>query len=224
MELRAAGISRRFFRETKGSNYFYALKKLDFVLKEGALTVIMGRSGSGKSTLLSILGGILTPSEGKVFLDGKDFYSLSDQEASALRNKHIGIVPQTSAFLSSLSAYENVLMPGKLYGLTINEERVKGLLERLGVLSLSKAYPKELSGGELRRFAIARALLTCPEILLADEPTGDLDDENTSVVLNLFKEYAGEGKSVLLVTHEKEAAAYADALYEMKEGALSVGG
>lgn len=220
MELRAVGASRRFFRGSGSANYFYAVEKTDFVLPAGRLTEITGRSGSGKSTLLNMLAGLLAPTEGKIYLDGTDLYSLDDGALSALRNRSIGVIPQWQTGLHSLTVLENVLLPCTMYGDAADEKRALELLERVGIANLRDACPNELSGGEMRRLAIARALMRDPSVLLADEPTGDLDDENTAAVLTLLRQCADAGTAVLLVTHEREAAAFADTIYTMQEGRL----
>lgn len=220
MELRAEGAGRRFFRGSGSANYFYVVEKTNFVLPSGELTEITGRSGSGKSTLLNMLAGLLAPTEGKILLDGVDLYSLDDRALSALRNRAIGVVPQGQTGLHSLTVLENVLLPCTMYGDAPDENRALALLERVGIAKLRDACPRELSGGEMRRLSIARALMRNPSVLLADEPTGDLDDENTACVLTLLRECADAGSAVLLVTHEREAAAFADTIYTMQEGRL----
>ncbi len=223
MVLRAEGVSRRFLRQSGQSNFFYALKPTDLTLPPASLTEITGRSGSGKSTLLNILAGLLTPTEGRVLLDDTDLYALEDGPRSRLRNRAVGVIPQGQTGLHSLTVLENVLLPCLLYGErdAATEERGRALLEQVGIAHLAEARPGELSGGELRRLSIARALIREPGVLLADEPTGDLDDENTKTVLQLLRRAADGGMAVLLVTHEKEAAAYADRLYRMNDGVLT---
>lgn len=220
MELKAEGVSRRFYRSSGSANYFYAVQETDFVLPASSLTEITGRSGSGKSTFLNILAGLLEPTEGKVYWGDVDVYGLEDAPRSELRNRSIGIIPQGQTALHSLSVLENVKLPYLLYGETLADERALDMLRRVGIEALRDAYPGELSGGEMRRLAIARALIRQPAILLADEPTGDLDDENTKAVLSLLREAAEAGTAVLLVSHEKEAAAYADRVYRMENGVL----
>ena len=221
MELRAEGISRRYFRKSKNTNIFLAVKETDFVLPAGQLTEITGRSGSGKTTLLNMLAGLLEPTTGRVLLDGTDLYAMPDPERSRLRNRAFGIIPQGQTGLRSLTALENVLLPSLMYGAkTCTEEDAVRLLQRVGIGELRDTYPNEMSGGELRRLAIARALSMEPGVILADEPTGDLDDENTCAVLRLLRELAEEGRAVLLVTHEAEAAGYADRVLTMQDGML----
>lgn len=222
MRIRAEKISRQYFRQTKTKNVFWAVQEMDLTLQAGELVEIIGRSGSGKSTLLHMLAGLLTPTTGNVFWGDMDIYMLSDAERSYLRNRHIGVIPQGQTGLQSLTVLENVLLPCKMYGEVCEESRGPELLEQMGILDLKNAYPNELSGGELRRLAIARALIGRPDIILADEPTGDLDDENTHGVLRLLRQAAEEGAAVLLVTHERDAADYADKIYTMQNGVLTL--
>ena len=222
MILRAENISRKFPRKTGGANFFYAVNPLSLELEAGTLTVLVGRSGSGKTTLLNMLAGLISPSEGKVFLEDQDLYALPDRDLSVLRNARIGVVPQGHTGLDSLTVLENVKLPYALYHKDRGADAYAAeLLEKLDIAHLAETYPSELSGGELRRLAIARALIMRPEILLADEPTGDLDDENTETVLKLFREIADAGTAVLMVTHESDAAKYADRICRMNAGNLT---
>ena len=249
MILRAENISKRYFRKTGEANYFYAVKQVSLTLEPGTVTVLEGRSGSGKTTLLHMLAGLLSPSEGKVFADETDLYSLKDQELSVLRNRKTGVVPQARSAIQTLSVRENILLPCSLYGQE-NPDRRKNAskdpggvdqtkrcpeqagiprspqeacvywMEELGISALADSRPAELSGGELRRMAIARALTADPEVLLADEPTGDLDDENTIRVLETFQKAARSGKAVLLVSHDSQTLSYADRSFRMDQGEL----
>jgi len=181
----------------------------------------MGRSGSGKTTLLHMLAGLLTPTSGRVLLGETDLYRLDDRALSRLRNANIGVVPQGRSAIDSLTVLENVLLPGRMYGGTVDEAAARRWLAVLGIESLAGAWPAELSGGELRRMAIARAMAQGPKVLLADEPTGDLDDENTARVLSVLSEAArARDCAVLIVSHDSEAAGYADRLLRMDGGAL----
>lgn len=221
MELRAENISQDFLRDSAREGYIVAVAEMDLCLSSGTVTAVMGRSGSGKSTLLHILGGLLPPVTGKVFVGTTDLYALSEDARAELRSSSLGIVPQQLMSLRALTVRENVLLSALLYG---REQGVSAhadaLMERLGIAPLAHVYPSELSGGELRRMMIARALAGTPQILLLDEPTGDLDAENTQRVLELVRETADAGTAVLLVTHEREAASYADVCYTMAEGRL----
>ena len=220
MVLSAQGVSKRYLRKAEGSNHFFAVQKTDFTLQPGRLVMLTGRSGSGKTTLLHMLSGLLAPTEGKVLLDGQDLYALADQALSRLRNAHIAVIPQGKAAVASLSVLENICLPRLLYGAEDARTEAMALMERLEIGHLADAAPSELSGGELRRMSIARALGQHAEVLLADEPTGDLDDESTHRVLGMLKEKAQSGAAVLLVTHEMEAARYADEVWRMDSGKL----
>ena len=221
MKLTAQSIKKDFPRKSKSSNYFTAVQTLDFEMESGKVVEITGRSGSGKSTLLNILAGMLTPTSGKVLLDDIDLYALDEKALARLRNEKIGLIPQGHTALLSLTVLENVLLPSILYSReTPPEERARKLLTDVGLGALMDARPNELSGGELRRMAIARAMLMQPDILLADEPTAGLDSENTIGALSLLRSAADNGASVLLVTHESEAAEFADEVYVMDNGKL----
>ena len=221
MRLTAQSIKKDFPRKSKSSNYFTAVQTLDFEMESGKVVEITGRSGSGKSTLLNMLAGMLTPTSGKVLLDDIDLYALDEKALARLRNEKIGLIPQGHTALLSLTVLENVLLPSILYSReTPPEERARKLLTDVGLGALMDARPNELSGGELRRMAIARAMLMQPDILLADEPTAGLDSENIIGALSLLRSAADNGASVLLVTHESEAAEFADEVYVMDNGKL----
>ena len=220
MIIKAENISKRYFRKTGSANYFYAVSPLNLEITGGEVTLLMGRSGSGKTTLLNMLAGLLAPTEGSVWVDETNLYSLDDQTLSRLRNEKIGVVPQGRSAIDTLTVLENILLPAKLYGKPFPTESARQWMNDLGIAHLADARPAELSGGELRRMAIARAMIHGSEILLADEPTGDLDDENTALVLSAFRTAAHAGKAVLLVTHEKEALDYADRVYQMEGGRI----
>ena len=221
MELRAEKISQDFLRYSAKDGYFIAVQETDLRLAAGTLTVVTGRSGSGKSTLLHILGGLMKPVTGCVLVDDVDLYAMGEDARTRLRSRCIGIVPQRLMSLAALTVRENILLPALLAGKAEKfAPRADELMEHLGIRKLASVAPSELSGGELRRVTIARALVMQPRILLADEPTGDLDEENTQSVLRLLRETAHAGTAVLLVTHESEARNYADTCYTMTVGKL----
>ena len=221
MVIRADNISRRYFRKTGGANYFYAVRPLTMDMEGGKVVVLTGRSGSGKTTLLNMLSGLLMPSEGKVWYDAEDLYSLDDRALSRLRSEKTGVVPQGRSAVDSLTVLENILLPAGLYGKPLPVDAASRWMERLEIAKLRDAFPAELSGGELRRMAIVRALSQSPEVLFADEPTGDLDDENTNRVLTALHDYAHEQKkAVFMVTHENDALKYADLVYRMEDGQM----
>ena len=219
--LRAENLSMRYFRKTGQANHFYAAKDVSLELRPGEVALLTGRSGSGKTTLLHMLAGLLTPTEGRVWLDETDLYALSDADLSRLRNAKFGVIPQGRSAVDALTVLENVLLPRQLRGEKGDADEAVKWLDALGIADLRDARPAELSGGELRRMAIARALAGNPDVILADEPTGDLDDENTAAVLSLLRKTAvEEGKAVLLVTHDSEALPYGTRIYRMESGTL----
>lgn len=221
MILEATGLSKEFARARGGKRVFTAVHPLDIGLDERQLTVISGHSGSGKSTLLTMLAGILTPTAGHVRVEGTDLYSLRDEERSRLRNARIGLVPQGNTALRALSVLDNVLLPSILYATDeAPAGRARELLDAVGLTDLADAKPTELSGGELRRMAIARALLMEPSIVLADEPTAGLDSANATAVLTLLRDAANAGAAVLVVSHEADARHFADHGYTMEDGRL----
>lgn len=222
MILRAENISKRYFRRTGQANYFEAVKPLSLALEPGTLTLLMGRSGGGKTTLLHMLSGLLTPTEGKVWLGDTDLYALPDAQLSRLRGEQIGVVPQGRSAVDTLTVLENVLLPGQLCGRPAKQETALYWLEALEIGNLADARPAALSGGELRRMAIARVLTQDSQVILADEPTGDLDDASTRLVLSILQKAAHEqGKTVFVVTHENDAREYADRVYRMDGGSLN---
>ena len=222
MIIEATGLTKEFARARGGKRLFTAVHPLDIGLDERSLTAVSGHSGSGKSTLLNMLAGILTPTAGSVRIDGTDLYSLGDEELSRLRNERIGLVPQGHTALRALTVLDNVLLPAVLYNRDeAPAERARELLGRVGLGDLAEAAPTELSGGELRRMAIARALLMDPAIVLADEPTAGLDHANATAVLTLLRDAADRGAAVLVVSHEAEARSFADRRYAMEDGHLS---
>ncbi|MBS4938649.1 MAG: ABC transporter ATP-binding protein [Actinomyces sp.] len=221
MIIEATGLTKEFARARGGKRLFTAVHPLDIGLEERQLTLISGHSGSGKSTLANMLAGILTPTAGHVRLDGTDLYSLRDEELSRLRNERIGLVPQGHTALRALTVLDNVLLPSILY--TKDEapaDRAHELLAAVGLGDLADAAPTELSGGELRRMAIARALLMDPAVVVADEPTAGLDSANATAVLTLLRDAADRGTAVLVVSHEAEAQRFADRSYVMEDGHL----
>lgn len=233
MLVTARNVSRQFLRKREDSNVFFPVRELDFALDAGELSVIDGASGSGKSTLMSMLAGLLRPTEGEVvyrkegdFPDTK-LYELSDKRLAGFRNRHIGVAPQGQTAVSSLTVRENILLPYTLFGGKLRKKWGEAgsyadeLMDRLGIAQLSDVMTSELSGGELRRMAIARALIRKPEVIMADEPTADLDEENTRLVMELLRAQRESGCSVLVVTHDREVMPYADTVYHMDGGVLT---
>ncbi len=222
MLVHGKNIKKEFIRKKTDTNVFTAVRETDISLEPGKLTVITGRSGSGKSTLLNMLSGILMPDSGTVCYDDINIYEMSDRDLSRFRNRNTGYIPQGSSAVSSLNVRENILLPAMFGGndIRIDDRELDAMMEKLSVYELAGVMPDELSGGELRRMAVARALILKPAVIYADEPTGDLDDENTKIVFSMLREAADAGACVLLVTHESDAAGYADVMYRMDAGRL----
>ena len=206
----------------RGGRAFNAVNHVSLSVEPGEFISIIGRSGSGKTTLLNMGAGLLHPTQGSVFFDGQDIYGLRDKDISFLRNEKIGYVPQGQSLLSNFTVFDNVCIPWFLFK---REGDVEGrafiLLEKVGISHLAASYPKELSGGEMRRAAIARSLINQPRILIADEPTGDLDTETTAEIMRLFSRIAEEKTAVLIVTHEPDTLNYSNKTYSMDAGNLS---
>ena len=223
MLLRAENISKTFFRNTGSSNYFYAVSPMSIEVPPETVTVLTGRSGSGKTTLLNMLSGILPPTEGRVWLDSTDLYSMKDAALSRFRNERIGVIPQARSAVDTLTVMENILLPARLYGKAAPVENAVLWMEKFDIAHLADALPKELSGGELRRMAVVRAIARDPDVLFADEPTGDLDNENTEIVLSALSSFAHrQKKAVFIVTHENDALRYADRLFRMDKGQVTI--
>lgn len=190
-------------RYERGGRPFWAVKGATLTVSEGEFVTLLGRSGSGKSTLLNMVVGLLAPTEGTVTLCGQALAGMSDEAASALRNRAVGFVPQGAGVLSTLTVLDNVRLPAYLSaGVREEEGRALELLEAVGLKELANQYPSALSGGELRRVAIARALMNRPKVIVADEPTSSLDADNAAMVVDIFKKLARGGTGVLMVTHD----------------------
>ncbi|MDP2043844.1 MAG: ABC transporter ATP-binding protein [Candidatus Omnitrophota bacterium] len=205
-------------------NSLEVLRKISFSVERSEFLVIQGPSGAGKSTLLHILGGLDNPTSGAVYFEDRDIYGLDENTRASFRNRKVGFVFQFFHLLPELNALENVLLPSILKSWRErkkNSEFASALLERLG-LSLRKTHrPQELSGGEQQRVAIARALINRPQLLLCDEPTGNLDSENGENILRLLKELNRSEKiTVVMATHDKDIAASADRIMHLKDGIM----
>lgn len=208
----------------KGDNVTEALKGVSLQIEKGEFVAITGHSGCGKSTLLNILGGMDRQTEGEYLYDGTDVSRMSEKELAGFRNRHIGFVFQAFHLAGELTALENVALPLGYAGVGAKErkERAKVLLDRVGLSEKYKAHPAKLSGGEMQRVAIARAMANHPQVLLADEPTGNLDRENGEMVMKILRELNKEGMTVIMVTHDLELAAMADRCIRMADGDIIV--
>lgn len=205
-----------------GASRIEALRGVSFDINEGDYIALVGPSGSGKTTLLSIIGCLIHPTSGEVYFDKQRVSDISSQALARLRNAHIGFVFQFTDLLGNLTVLENVLVPVLFKGGDMNEKgrQAEQLLERLGLKYCLNARPRTLSGGERQRVAIARSLINQPRLLLADEPTGDLDDVTSRAIIDLFQEYNKLGTTIILVTHHKHLMEAAKNIYEMGEGRI----
>lgn len=205
-----------------GDRVIKPLDRVEFSCKKGEFVLITGRSGSGKTTFLNILGGLTRPSSGTVMVDGRNLYAVSDAEQAAMRSATVGFVFQFPGLLSPLTALENVVLPAALQGHGADMiGRGFDLLTRVGLEKKAGSMPSTLSGGELKRTAIARALINNPRLILADEPTADLDAETEREVMELFREVNTAGTTMIMVTHNTELASNASRVMRMERGTLA---
>ena len=208
----------------KGDTAVNALNGINLKIENGEFTAIVGSSGSGKSTLLHMLGGLDRPTSGKVFVDGKDIFSLDDEELTVFRRRKTGFVFQSYNLVPVLSVYENIVLPIQLDGGRIDRKYMDEVIDTLGLGSKLNSFPNQLSGGQQQRVAIARALGAKPAIILADEPTGNLDSRTSQDVLGLLK-ISGErfSQTIVMITHNEEIAQTADRIIRIEDGRV-VGG
>ncbi|MBQ7905695.1 MAG: ABC transporter ATP-binding protein [Spirochaetaceae bacterium] len=187
-----------------GENQVHALQNVSFSIKEGELVSIMGPSGSGKSTCMNMIGCLDRPTSGQVFIDGKGTFEMTEKDLSVLRNRTVGFVFQQYHLLATMNVLENVMLPLRYKGIPRSERKTLALevLGKVGLTDRISHYPHELSGGQKQRVSIARALVTKPKIILADEPTGALDSSTGKAVLQLFNEINKEGTTIVIVTHD----------------------
>ncbi len=207
----------------QGTREVHALRNVTVSIKKGEFLAIMGPSGSGKSTLLNLIGGLDQPSGGEIFIDSRPLHGISDDELTLIRRRRVGFIFQFFNLLPILTAVENVSLPLLLDGMPFSEIRPKavGLLEKMGLGERVEHRPEQLSGGEMQRVAIARALITNPAVLLADEPTGNLDSHTSEDIFLLLKALNDQGQTIVMVTHDPKAAAYGSRIITLKDGALS---
>lgn len=218
MILEATNISKTYKTGTVEVN---ALKPCSLQFEQGEFVSVIGKSGSGKSTLLKLLGGVEVPDDGEILIDGKSILHLNDKELSKVRRTKIGFIYQDYNLLSEFTAYENIILPIRLDGKIVDSEKIEGILKVLGIFSCKDKFPGELSGGEQQRVAIARALAIEPAIILADEPTGNLDCENSNEVVCLMRKAAKLYKqTIIMVTHDMQTADYADRMIHIRDGVV----
>jgi putative ABC transport system ATP-binding protein len=207
-----------------GETTVQAIKNMDFFIDDGEFVTIMGQSGSWKSTLLTILGGLNHPSRGTMVVDSLDLYSLSSEQRADFRSEYIGIIFQSFQLIPYLTVMENVKMPMAITGIKAKkqEEMARSVLGKVGLTEKADRLPDQLSGGEQERVAIARAIVNNPPILLADEPTGNLDSATAEEIMNLLRNLNEEGQTIIMVTHNPETSKYSARTINVQDGMCSV--
>jgi len=202
------------------ANRVEALQNVSFSVEEGDYVAIMGESGSGKTTMLNILAALDKPSSGNILLDGKDMSAIREKELSAFRRDNLGFVFQDFNLLDTFSLQDNIFLPLVLAGVSYDEmnKRLKPIAGKLGISGILEKYPYEVSGGQKQRAAVARALITNPKVILADEPTGALDSRSSARLLEMFTEINNDGQTILMVTHSARAASHANRVMFIKDG------
>src|SRR5512142_3199794 len=208
---------------THGIREIRALRGVTLRISAGEFLSVMGPSGSGKSTLLNLIGGLAQPTSGEIFIDGRPLHGISDYELTLIRRRRVGFIFQFFNLLPILTAAENVSLPLLLEGIPYAEIKPKAvkLLEHVGLGARTEHRPEQLSGGEMQRVAISRALITNPAVLLADEPTGNLDSHASEEIFMLLKSLNDRGQTIVMVTHDPRAAAYGSRIITLKDGSLS---
>jgi len=211
---------KKIYRTRFGGHAAPALRNVNFVVAEGEYVAIMGESGSGKTTLLNILAALDKPTSGTVLLEGKDLTEIRDSAAATFRRENLGFVFQEFNLLDTFSIEDNIFLPLVLSGKEHKEmsARLEPIARELGITEILKKYPYEVSGGQKQRAAVARAIITNPRIILADEPTGALDSKSTDELLRLFGEINRSGQTILMVTHSVKAASHANRVLFIKDG------
>lgn len=211
---------KKIYRQRFGGTQVQALSCVNFSVEEGEYVAIMGESGSGKTTLLNLLAALDKPTEGEVYLDGKALSSVGDRDISEFRRDHLGFVFQEFNLLDTFNIRDNIFLPLVLKGKGYREmeRKIVPVARELGIEALLSKYPYEISGGQKQRAAVARALITDPRLILADEPTGALDSRSTDELLNLFSKINGRGQTILMVTHSVKAASKAGRVLFIRDG------
>ncbi len=205
----------------KGENEVHALNDVSFSVKQGEFLAIIGRSGSGKSTLLHILGGVDKPTSGKVFMDGKDIYAQNDEKLAVFRRRQVGLIYQFYNLIPVLNVTENITLPVLMDGREVNQERLQELLEILQLKGRESHLPNQLSGGQQQRVSIGRALMNAPAVMLADEPTGNLDSKNSQEIINLLKlSNQKYNQTLIIITHDENIALQADRILDIEDGRI----
>lgn len=205
----------------KGENMVKALNNISFSVEKGEFVAIIGPSGSGKSTLLHILGGVDKPTSGKVFVDGQDVYARNDDELAIFRRREVGLIYQFYNLIPVLNVTENITLPVLLDGRKVNDERLRELVKTLGLEGRENHLPNQLSGGQQQRVSIGRALMNSPAIVLADEPTGNLDSKNSQEIMEMLKySHKHFQQTLIVITHDENIAAQADRVIAIDDGRI----
>lgn len=205
----------------KGSTEVVALDHVSFSVQKGEFVAIVGASGSGKSTLLHLIGGVDRPTEGKVYIDGKDIFALNDDKLAIFRRRQVGLIYQFYNLIPILNVEENITLPLSLDNREVNQEHLEDLLQELGLKNRRNHLPNELSGGQQQRTSIGRALITNPSIILADEPTGNLDSKASDEIVELLKKSNWDyNQTIIMITHDMEIAKYADRIIKLEDGRI----
>jgi len=208
----------------KDDNKVVALDNISFSVGKGEFVAIVGASGSGKSTLLHLIGGVDRPTSGKVYIDGKDIYSFDDDKLAIFRRRQVGLIYQFYNLIPILNVEENITLPLSLDNREVNEQKLKELLKLLGLENRKTHLPNELSGGQQQRTSIGRALITNPTIILADEPTGNLDSKASDEIVELLKRSNRDYKqTIIMITHDMEIAKHADRIIKIEDGKIVKG-
>ena len=205
----------------KGDSKVVAIENISFSIQKGEFVAIVGASGSGKSTLLHLIGGVDRPTFGKVFIDGKDIYQMNDDNLAVFRRRQVGLIYQFYNLIPILNVEENITLPCDLDGKKVNRQKLNELLKTLGLEERKNHLPNELSGGQQQRVAIGRALINSPSIILADEPTGNLDSKAGEKIVNLLKKSNKEyNQTIIMITHNIEIAKIADRIIKIEDGKI----
>ena len=216
--IKVENLTKKF---TRNDRDFDAVRNVSLEVKKGEFAAIIGHSGSGKTTLFNMIAGLIAPLSGKIYIDGSEITAMAENEKAVFRNQNMGYVLQGQSLLNNFTILDNICMPAYLSSNSKEfRERALELLKQIGLEEFSKEYPSNLSGGEIRRVSIVRAMLNQPKVILADEPTSNLDPENSHKVMQMLKDISAQGTTVILSTHELEYLSYVDTVFKMNQGKL----
>ena len=216
--IKVENLTKKF---TRNGRDFDAVRNVSLEVKKGEFAAIIGHSGSGKTTLFNMIAGLIAPLSGKIYIDGSEITAMAENEKAVFRNQNMGYVLQGQSLLNNFTILDNICMPAYLSSNSKEfRERALELLKQIGLEEFSKEYPSNLSGGEIRRVSIVRAMLNQPKVILADEPTSNLDPENSHKVMQMLKDISAQGTTVILSTHEMQYLSYVDTAFKINQGKL----